>query len=194
MKNWVDSQLGTFAYNEEYEVWSKYFELDAFSVFTYDSFNEEETGTNRTKVELTIQGELLDAFPTNELINVARLTIDNHQSLLREGILALFNDMSGIKVVSKSWWHDSIDEIREGNVDILSDKRLITIPEDLNAFLSEPSISVQSQGYGYHKPCAEINFNNAQFDQEHGFGLLTDGISIVGIGRFGPDVFKSDDR
>lgn len=192
MRNWVDSQLGAFTFDEYW--WSKTFELNAFSVFTYCDNGYHNTSINNRCVKLTIDAEDEEDFPTEDIINVARFTVGNHQNLLREGILALYNDMLGIEVDSGLWWHSEIEHIRESAVGIPPDMVSLNTAEDLYAFLGCPSINVTCCAGGYPKPCATINFD-AEFDQEHGFGILTDGKSVLGIGRaLEIDVFEEDER
>ena len=192
MKNWIDSQLGNFTF-DEYN-WSKTFELNAFSVFTFDD-GFRSTGVNNGCVKLKIEADDEEDIPTDEVIRISRLTIDNHESLIREGLLALYNDILGDKVDSGMWWHSEIDEMRKDGADFISgNKGLLTSQDDLTAFLGKPSIYVQNFGYAYGKPCSTIIFNS-MIDPEHGIGLLTDGESILGIGYgIEADVFERDDR
>ncbi len=90
MKTWADAQLGTFSYEEDYG-WSREIDLQAFSVFKYKGFANPKDKNNTSIVDFTIAAYDEEEVPIEEIVSVARMTINNHHKLLNEGLLALFN-------------------------------------------------------------------------------------------------------
>ncbi len=181
MQTWEDDQLGIFKF-DRYE-WSRMFELPAFSVFRYDGIEKPAANAGSPFVELMFEADDEEDIPTEEEIAVARLTINNHQNLLNEGIVALFNDILGKEPDSGMWWHLDIKHVREIIVARLvgSHANPLIKPEDLHMLMGQPSILVQESNCGYDQPCAIIRVE-AIFEPEHGIGLLTDGNRILGTG------------
>lgn len=179
--SWTDPQLGMFKFNE-YQ-WEKTIEIEAFSIFPYGGFGNPNEDNSSSNIVLGIEAEDECEIPSEQVIEVARLTIKNHQYLLREGIKALFNDLIGKGPDSGMWWHSAIDHVREIVANRVDESTLAVLnkPEDLHALLGKPSIRVQEFGYGYDDPCSIISFE-AVFEPEHGIGILTDGTQILGVG------------
>ena len=181
MATWSDSELGEFGFDQL--GWSRKFDLPAFAVFEYGGFSNSAVHGGRSSVTVVIEADHEDEMPTAEMIAVARLTIQNHQSLIDQGTTALFDDIDGDGPNSGMWWHGDIDHVREIVASRFYRRPMnpLTGPADLRTLLGRPSIIVQQRGYGYDHPCAIIAFE-ALFEPEHGVGLLTDGRSILGTG------------
>lgn len=180
MRSWNDYQLGTFTF-EEYQ-WKRSMEMEAFSIFTYRGFADPDESMNNSTVEIGIDAEDENDIPIEEVVKVARLTIENHNLLLKNGIKALFNDLKG-GLDSGMWWHASIDHVREIVARQVNDPGLAKLEqaEDLHALLGSPRIRIQEFGYGYDRPCSVISFESV-FEIEHGIGILTDGYNVLGVG------------
>lgn len=96
---------------------------------------------------------------------------------------ALFDDLHGKGPSSGMWWHGDIDSIYEDLSEETGSLRSLKIeqPESLTRLLGSPSIMIREFGYGYKEPRATICFE-ALFEIEHGIGILTDGMTILGTG------------
>lgn len=173
MSSWTHSELGQFSF-EEYLGWVHEFELPAFARFTLPGKKE----CDRSSVELAIEADEPDEFPGDEMIDVARKVVANHQRLTNEGVRVFYDDICGIGPDSGMWWHNDFDHVNE----ILDHHGTrLTEPDDVFALLGGSSIFVQQLGYGYDASCAIIGFESP-IDVEHGIGWLTDGARILGTG------------
>jgi len=181
LKSWVDSILGSFHFNE-YQ-WERSIRMEAFSVFHCSEASDVSIDASHSYVVLGIEADDESEVPSEEVMEVARLTIKNHRYLIDEALKALFDDFVGDGPGSEMWWHSAIDHVREIVVSraVATDSIQLNNPEDLHALLGKPSIRAQEYGYGYDKPCTTICFE-AVFEPEHGIGILTNGSEVLGVG------------
>lgn len=181
MDTWHDTELGLFTFDEY--AWVKEFKMSVFLAFKYAGYGTGIQQTGRPNFDLLIEAENKNEIPSQPLVEVARLTISNLERLVKEGIVALYNDFIGNGPNSGMWWHSCLEDVRKDIINELENEALCKLEEagDLYTYMGNPSVFVQSRGYGYKYPCAVISFS-ALFEVEHGIGMLTDGNTILGVG------------
>jgi hypothetical protein len=178
-KTWKHKDLGTFAFDDLGWVTSR--SLPAFRAFKYSS-RPGHKGSSKTEIRFSDSQEPED-LPTSRAIAVAVTVIKNQESLAAKLKKSLFDDMNGRGPQSRMWWHGDIQAVIEYTADETG-KRMPTplkVPADLERVLGDPIIDIRESVYGYDKPCAIISFS-ALFEPEHGVGILTDGVRILGTG------------
>jgi hypothetical protein len=174
-KTWKEKELGTFV--EDEVGWMKPFSLPAFKVFKYSS---KGRSGGRSKIQLRFT-DCEQSEPTRGEVTIAKKVLKNLRSLIAKLKKSLYEDMQGRGPDSGMWWHGD----RESLAEILAwdHKKPLPFnkPDDLDALLGDPEIWIRKSVCGYNKPCAIVCFE-ALFEEEHGVGVLTDGVKILGTG------------
>lgn len=173
MSTWEDPELGVFELSRG-EGWCREIDVPNFMAFQYSDWPKRP-------VYLIFAADDENDIPTDGQVSVARQTINNLERLIEEGLLALVDDFQGRGPDSGMWWHSDIDQVLENLTSNGARLDSLGSPDDLYVVMGQPSIRIQESGYGYGKPCAIIGFE-AQFEVEHGVGILTDGEQILGTG------------
>lgn len=177
MAEWSHPNWGEFSFQEHYG-WARTIELQAFSKFR----------DGETKIEIAIDADSEDEIPTTDLVSVAEKTVANHKSLIESGVDLLWNDFHGNGPDSGMWWRGDVDHIYE-ILDGRFGDDVLGQPQGLYYILEKASLRIQGSGYGYDKPCSIIGFESP-IDIEHGIGILTDGVHVIGLGyRSDPDAY-----
>jgi hypothetical protein len=175
---WKHADLGTFKFDEL--GWTANLSLPAFRAFKYRS---DGRGAGSSKTELRFLAEQPSDVPTARAVAVATKVIENQKSLVRKLKKSLFDDLHGRGPQSGMWWHGDIQTVLDSMADECGGRRStsLKVPDDLDRLLGEPGIWIYPSVCGCDKPCAVINFE-APFEPEHGVGILTDGVRILGTG------------
>ncbi|MCA9035862.1 MAG: hypothetical protein KDA91_12080 [Planctomycetaceae bacterium] len=181
----------TFDENDEDPRWVAQCEFPAFAAFKYSSNGRV---SRRRKIPVAVYGEMV---PPKDAISVL-MTIRKSQKKLVEGICRAFfrdlhqqgyEDLSALEEDYGMWWSRDPVAVALSCREVLL-KRLkrdrIWQPEDLFAVLYEPSIEIypDSDESGEDCPRTLIDFG-AEFEQEHGVSVLTDGKSVLNLGYSG---------
>jgi hypothetical protein len=178
-KTWKHQDLGAFAFG--YLGWVTTRSLPAFKAFRYSS---RPSGKSSSKIKICFSdAEAPEDLPTPRAIAVAVKVIKNQESLAAKLKKSLFDDMNGRGSRSGMWWHGNIQSVIEYTADETGKRKPmpLKVPADLERLLGDPMIVICESVYGYDKPCAIISFS-ALFEREHGVGILTDGVRILGLG------------
>ena len=185
MKKWTHSELGEFVFNGF--AWDQQRLLKAFSIFPYVEYPKTSKWDHKTPlVDISFESFEDENVPTQQQVKTALTVLSNHEKLIEEGLMALFDDIKGTGPGSGMWWRFEMDVIKDrfeykhpNFVPYVFDQ-----PEHLHMMLGSPSISVCESNLGSENSYANLCFE-ACFEPEHGVGLLTDGQSIIGLGYSG---------
>lgn len=168
---WKHPDLGEFKYKVE---WTRPVSMPGFASFTYDK-DDTAGGT----VPLNFDADDEDDTPPDAAAAVAMQLLANQIDLAAKVVNALWDDFNGRGPQSGMWWRNRLDEVTEAAEDL----GLLgpTKPADLAPLLGLQGICIHRETDGYDQPVAELQFA-AAFEEEHGVGVLTDGINVLGIG------------
>ena len=168
---WKHPDLGEFKYHVE---WTRPISIPGFASFTYDKGD-----TSGSTVPLNFDADDEDDTPPDAAATVAMQLLANQVDLAAKVVNALWDDFNGRGPRSGMWWHNRLDEVTGAAEDLgLSAP---TKPADVAALLGLQGICIHREADGYNQPVAELQFA-AAFEDEHGVGVLTDGINVPGIG------------
>lgn len=178
---WEHPTLGTFLY--DYVGWSKEIELPAFSEYIYRRRGGQET---RSTVKLSFTSEDLGddrpEEPDKQAVGLADKVIANQELLNKRLLNAVWEDLNGRGPETGMWWHGDWRTIREM---LVSGWKTTPPPldseADLNLHLGHAAIFIEPSHQDYPKPCVRFSFQSA-IDPEHGIGVLSDGVRILGVG------------
>ena len=115
---------------------------------------------------------------------MAKKFIANQAALAGKVAEALWADFTGAGPKSGMYWHGDLDQVAQG----MESGEPPTSAKDLYKLMNLSNVLIKKVRKKY---MAEMNFG-AEFEEEHGVGILTDGDAITGIG-YSVDVtpFKS---
>jgi hypothetical protein len=168
---WTDEEVGTFHFEDS--GWMIRLELPAF-----DAFNPRLKRKRKiNRYEISIINESPDEKPTPPPIAVTRKLISNQKSLAKKVAEALWADFNGKGPDSGMYWHGDLEQVAQG----IESGEPPRSAKDLYKLMQLHTIHVQRTSGKSKRWLAEMNFH-ADFEEEHGVGILTDGTDIVGIG------------
>lgn len=168
-KTWTHPQWGRFDW-DGYS-WRGQVAAPGFDVFVYETGYGKPNPPNGM-YELRFQTGENAAEPTGEAVALAERIVaqsDATATLIAE---TLWNDFAGNPPDSGMWWHGDLESVSE---DIEPPP---TSANGIAALMRLQGISIHQHG---DKPVAELNFW-AEFEPEHGVGVLTDGETVLGTG------------
>lgn len=174
---WEHQELGHFEYRRR-RGWVRSVDLPGFAIFTWPGNEDRAPGT----CELRLGTEDENDLPSPSALALVSTLLNEQQQLPRTIAQALWEDFNGRGPDSGMWWHGHLED-----VDDMYDSGLpaITGPDALMAWLELDSIDVRNAGIkSEEQPVLEVTLG-APFEIEHGVGVLTDGVTIIGIGYAG---------
>jgi hypothetical protein len=123
------------------------------------------------------------------MASLAVAVSDNERQLVPDVLEAIWSDLNGRGPDSGMWWHGDLPNAHRGGNwasavhDSLNGYALPvpTCPEDLKKVLEPKDLTIRRHPSLPHQWIADFNFH-AGLDVEHGVGVLTDGVKILGIG------------
>jgi hypothetical protein len=174
MPAWEHPRLGRFIYDGM--AWTQTVNVPAFKAFTSHSrYFDMPRSKGRHRLEFEADNEM--DIPSATAIALATTVLENQADLVGEITRALWDDFNGRGPDSGMWWHGNLDEVV---LNMGSEKRP-SGADDLLPLLKVSQIGVRKQADGYPEPIVEISFH-AEFEPEHGVGVLTDGHVVLGTG------------
>lgn len=192
MDNFKHKTFGTFTRHSDFDeyCWQGEIELAAFSAFKYSGNGKARRSK---KVEVSIYCE--DVPPKSAMKMLSK--IKTSQTRLVKSICQTFFDdlhQQGYQDWPKEgdgfgmWWSRDPVAVALSCREVLQ-KRLkqdrIWIPEDLLVVLYEPSIEIHPNmpdAEGLPRTLIDLG---AEFEEEHGVSVLTDGKQVLGLGYSG---------
>lgn len=168
---WTHSEWGTFEYDGV--DWVRPVDVPGFGAFA------GKGKSKKGKFDLSFYAEHEEDRPSSAAVAAAAKVLANSEALVGKVANALWDDFNGRGPESGMWWHGSLDEVAE----VLADEgqSAPARAEDLLPLMRLHAIRVHKEVDGYDKPIVELCFH-APFEEEHGVGVLTDGVRIVGTG------------
>jgi len=113
-------------------------------------------------------------------VALAKRVLDNQGSLVKKVVEALWADFVGSGPDSGMYWHDNLDQVAEG----MEDREAPESADELFELMRLNGITIKPAEDDSDTFVAELNFD-AAFEEEHGVGVLTDGLEILGLGYSG---------
>lgn len=170
---WNHPEWGQFTFNGY--AWEKSVPAPAFDAFVRESRYGKPT-PRTGNYDLSFDADDESDVPSDAAVAVAAAVLANQNTLVSQVTAALWEDFNGRGPDSGMWWHDDMDSVSE-DIEPVPDG-----PEDLLRLMQLNRITIQKSTDGYDdKPVAKLDFN-AEFEEEHGVGILTDGTTILGAG------------
>ncbi|MBC7806877.1 MAG: hypothetical protein H7145_12080 [Akkermansiaceae bacterium] len=171
-KTWDHLQWGSFAFNGY--AYANKVAAPAFDAFVYQSkYSAPAPPTG--SYELAFDAEDESDVPSETAVALAAAVLANHAMLVPLVTTALWDDFNGDGPDSGMWWNGDLESVSE-DIEPAPEG-----PDDLLKLMRLQRIVVRKKVYGYEKPVATLDFN-AEFEDEHGVGILTDGQTILGAG------------
>jgi hypothetical protein len=171
---WNHPDFGEFTFDGH--AWTTSVEMPAFRRFSYVSPYGEQ-GPPSGRCELNIGANDESDVPSAEMLTLVSKVLENQERLAPAIASALWADFNGRGPCSGMWWHGSLEQVTE---DVDPDLPPLTGPDALFAWLRLSVVRVRKRGTG-EKLMVELAFE-APFEEEHGVGVLTDGVAILGTG------------
>jgi hypothetical protein len=183
---WNHARLGEFEQDDIW--WRREIALPSLNSFTYIYEPMRGCRWERQPFELILQCDAEDEQPTEEMASLAAV-LDNEPRLMPMVLEAIWSDLNGRGPDSGMWWHGDLPyAYRGGNFasavyDNLNEFELPVpaCPFDLMKILLPKDLLIRLDLSPPETWIAELNFR-AGFEVEHGLGVLTNGIEILGIG------------
>ncbi len=149
--------------------------------FTYIDVAVRSYRSNPNPFELIFQCESEDDLPNEAMASLALTILDNEPRLVPKLLEGLWTDLNGRGPDSGMWWHGDPSTAFEQ-----FDELQLPIPKspaELRAILEPTNLTIRRDLSSPPKKwVGEFNFH-AAFDVEHGVGLLTDGVDVLGLLR-----------
>lgn len=199
---WRHEKLGSFTYRDD---WTRTITCRAFNAFAYAGwFGHHRLPDGR--YELSFGADDEKDCPSPAMVAVALKTLADPAATVTVVLTAIWEDIIGHGPDSGTWWHGNLDGVRnrirsqayppkkaqEARLDGPSDLapwlrlRCIVICKARKAVATavNPATGKKiklDRVYPAHPPIAELDFF-APFEEEHGLGVITDGLTVFGIG------------
>ncbi len=182
--------LGTFTQREEFDEirWETDLELPAFAVFSYMGNGKRRRST---KVPVSICS---DDEPTKAAVKMIKAIKRSQKQLVKNICTTFFDDLrqqgyddSGRYEGHGMWWsRDPVTVALACREVFLKRKKRERMwePEDLLVVLYEPRIEIFPSDNGDGLPRTLIDFG-AEFEDEHGVSVRTDGKRVLNLGYSG---------
>ncbi|MCR9197666.1 MAG: hypothetical protein NXI04_03385 [Planctomycetaceae bacterium] len=192
MDKFQHKTFGAFARHNDFDeyCWEGEIELPAFSAFKYSGNGKARRSK---KVEVSIYSE---EPPSKSAMKMLSKIKTSQKRLVKSICQTFFDDLhqQGYQEWPKEgvgfgmWWSRDPVAVALSCRDVLQ-KRLkqdrIWIPDDLLVVLYEPSIEIHLDMPGANDlPCTLISLG-AEFEEEHGVSVLTDGKQVLNLGYAG---------
>ncbi|MCF6313626.1 MAG: hypothetical protein L3J39_14360 [Verrucomicrobiales bacterium] len=179
-KSWKHPNLGKFKLDSSEEYWTTRIQVPALVAFTLDDPHLDKKTDDLYEIRIGYDPER--DTPSDDMIAVAIKILDHQTNLLTKITQAIWDDFSGHGPESGMWWHNDLNEVKS-QYEYMDDNPPETA-NDLFRRMSAEAIHIHKQVEGYDGAVAELEFR-ADYEEEHGLGVLTDGDVILGIGYAG---------
>ncbi len=171
---WNDPELGRLHCGDL--GWETRVAVPAFKAFKYRT----RCGKGSKTCPLTITAYSPDQLPSADAIALAKRVVANHAALAARVVGALWADFTGNGPNSGMYWHGDLNQVAQG----LETRTPPRSAQDLFKLLKPSAIKIRPASRSSKQFLAELNFF-AAYEEEHGVGVLTDGLNVLGIGYSG---------
>lgn len=192
---WTHPELGEFEF--DYECWAGSAKIPGLSFFPSSEEEEDDepdiaSGEIRLEFWIDPYAELeegQDDLPPSDEQIAAAIAFLNHAEQLAPQILdALWADIQGTGPDSGMWWHGNLEELNENGMFEEIGEQPITDRESLKQSLAVSRVVVGSDS---DPGLVEVVFS-AEWEAEHGVGVLVKGNQVIGLGYAGEaDLFTA---
>lgn len=184
---WSHPRLGMLVQDDIW--WRRQVALPSFKSFTYIDAAVRAYCSKPEPFELVLQCESETELPNEEMAALAAVILDSQWQLVPKLLKAIWADLNGRGPDSGMWWHGDLPNAHRGGNwtsevnDLLVGYELPVpaAPEDLRKVLQPKYLTIRRDLSPPGPWIGEFNFHSG-FDVEHGVGVLTDGVEILGIG------------
>jgi hypothetical protein len=186
-KSWSHPRIGTLTHDDIW--WRREIVVPSLTPFTYVDVARRGYNPPPEPFELVLQCESEEMEPNEEMASLAATILDNESRLVPRLLDAVWADLNGRGPDSGMWWHGDLpNAYRGGNWASVAFDALrgfgLPVPtsaEDLLQVLRPDELTIR-RDFSPPKPwIGEFSFYSG-FDVEHGVGVLTDGVDILGVG------------
>lgn len=179
---WNVPGLGRFLFDAL--AWNLSCLMPAFST-RWAGKNGAPGASTKLRVQAIDPSDMPKAAIADRLIEV----VANQVEVAERVASALIDSINGTGPDSGMWWHgDPISVLDHLGIDSSKRSRLSVISDrELQQLIFTPCINVEKEWpWATWDECEEFRLTvcfEAEFDREHGVGVLLDGIEVVGIGH-----------
>lgn len=186
-RTWNHPRLGTLMHDDIW--WRREILIPSLQSFTYIDAAVRAYVSKPGPFELVLQCESEDEQPSEQMASLAAAALRYERQLVPNVLEAIWADLNGRGPDSGMWWHGDLPNAHLGgnwasavhNSLIGYELPVPTCPEDLKEVLGPKDLTIRRHPLLTERWIAELNFH-AGFDVEHGVGVLTDGVRVLGIG------------
>ena len=172
---WKHQKLGKLKYDGGRDAWVGIINVPAFKAFTH-SWDDHVHG----RCDLVLQAEDDTDTPSSAAVELALKTLANQEKLVKSITASLWKQFKGSGPKSGMWWYGGLDQVIESGED--ENVPALKNASSLLAWMHPNGIIVRHSGIRSEvSPVVEITFS-AVFEMEHGVGILTDGVKVLGTG------------
>jgi hypothetical protein len=171
---WTHPTLGAFRYDGLN--WVQEITLPAIKAFTYGRY-KRPTKTKASQIELAFEVDRDGELPSPAAATLAVKVLANQNLFPTQLTEALWLDLTGDGPPSGMWWHGDLEQV----ADTIEEGTPPTQATDMFKLIRPYQIRILKSVERHKSPIVEIKFR-AAFEEEHGLGILTDGITILGLG------------
>ena len=189
METFKHRTLGEFKRIEEFDEswWRGSLDLPAFAAFRYLPNGKQQ---RRSKVPVEIFGEPPPSKPAMKVLSSIRtsqkrLVVDICKTFFRDLHQQGYDDLSAELEGFGMWWsRDPVSVALSCREALLKRRKRDHMwePEDLFAVLYEPRIRIHPDLGEPDGPPHTVIQMGAEFEEEHGVGVVTDGKRVIGLG------------
>jgi hypothetical protein len=184
---WNHPRLGGFEQDDIW--WRREITLPSRDLFTYVHKSIPGYPSQRLPFEVVFQCDTEGEEPTEEMAALAVAVLENEQRLIPLVLKAIWSDFNGQGPGSGMWWNGDLPyafrggDYRSDVYDSLTDGKLPVpaCPSDLLKIMYPQDLTIRRDVSPPKLWLAELTFK-AGFEVEHGVGVLTNGVEILGIG------------
>lgn len=173
-RSWTHPRLGRFVFDGREDNWIGEVPTPAFAAFTYTIPLDDAPFDGRLPLYFSTPSE--DAVPTDAAAALAVAILDGQAHLVPAVARALWEDFNGRGPRTFMWWRGHLADASKTD---RNDLPPLTSAEAVMAWLMPTGIRIFAADDG--SPLAELTFA-AEFEQGHNVGVLTDAVTILGLG------------
>jgi hypothetical protein len=187
LDEWKHPILGNFKHDDIW--WRQIISLPSLKSFSYVDAAVQGYRSIHEDFDLLLECDSDSDVPNDSMVELAISTIGNEAKLVAKILMSVWEDINGRGPDTGMWWHGDLPNAYRGApwasaiLENLTEYNLPIPkqPEDLKTILEPHELLIRRDNSPPNDWVGEFSFY-AGFDVEHGLGVLTDGMDILGIG------------